>query len=118
VQERVQFGKPLVEFQHIQLTLADMMLKAESSRQLLLRAALHAGTDMPVPLEASLATCSANEMAKRVSDLAMQLHGGNGYAEEYGIERLHRDAHGWALAGGTPTMQRIRIASEMLGRKF
>ena len=40
----------------------------------------------------------------------MQLHGGNGYSEEYGIERLHRDAHGWAIAGGTPAIQRIRIA--------
>jgi butyryl-CoA dehydrogenase len=48
----------------------------------------------------------------------MQLHGGNGYTEEYGIERLHRDAHGWAIAGGTPAIQRIRIASEMFGRRF
>ncbi|GGM20888.1 acyl-CoA dehydrogenase family protein [Dactylosporangium sucinum] len=118
VQDRVQFGKPLVEFQNIQLTLADMMLQVEAARQLLLRAALHAGTGLPVSLEVSLAKCTANEMAKRVSDLAMQLHGGNGYTEEYGIERLHRDAHGWALAGGTPTMQRMRIVSEMLGRSF
>ncbi|BCB83893.1 acyl-CoA dehydrogenase family protein [Phytohabitans suffuscus] len=117
-QDRVQFGKPLIEFQNIQLTLADMMMQVEAARQLLLRAAHHAGTGMPVPLEVSLAKCTANEMAKRVSDLAMQLHGGNGYTEEYGIERLHRDAHGWALAGGTPTMQRIRIVSEMLGRSF
>ena len=44
--------------------------------------------------------------------------GGNGYTEDYGIERLHRDAHGWAIAGGTPTMQRIRIVSEALGLSF
>lgn len=117
-QDRSQFGKPLIEFQNIQLTLADMMMQVEGARQLLLRAAHHAGTGLPVPLEVSLAKCTANEMAKRVSDLAMQLHGGNGYTEEYGIERLHRDAHGWAVAGGTPTMQRIRIVSEMLGRSF
>ena len=48
--------------------------------------------------------------------MAMQLHGGNGYTEEYGIERLHRDSHGWAIAGGTPAMQRIRIASEIYGK--
>jgi alkylation response protein AidB-like acyl-CoA dehydrogenase len=48
----------------------------------------------------------------------MQLHGGYGYSAEYDVERLHRDAHGWALAGGTPSMQRIRIASEYLGRRF
>jgi len=54
----------------------------------------------------------------RVSDLAIQLHGGYGYAVEYEIERLHRDAHSWALAGGTPAIQRTRIASEYLGRRF
>ena len=57
-------------------------------------------------------------MAKRVSDLAIQLHGGYGYHPDYAVERHHRNAHGWALAGGTPTIQRIRIASEYLGRRF
>lgn len=118
VQQRHQFGKPLVEFQAVQMTLADMVLQVEAARQLILRAAVNAGTGLPQPFEVSVAKCTANEMAKRVTDLAMQLHGGNGYTEEYGIERLHRDAHGWALAGGTPTMQRIRIVSELLGRGF
>lgn len=118
VQQRTQFGKPLIEFQSIQLTVADMMLQVEAARLLLKRAVDTAGSGLPNPLEVSLAKCTANEMAKRVTDLAMQLHGGNGYTEEYGIERLHRDAHGWALAGGTPTMQRIRIVSELLGRSF
>jgi alkylation response protein AidB-like acyl-CoA dehydrogenase len=118
VQERRQFGKPLIDFQAVQMTLADMVLQVEAARQLIYRAAEHAGTGLPVPYEVSIAKCTANEMAKRVTDLAMQLHGGNGYTEEYGIERLHRDAHGWALAGGTPTMQRIRIVSELLGRTF
>ena len=118
VQERSQFGKPLVEFQNVQMTLADMILQVESARLLVERAARTAGTGLPDPLEVSLAKCTANEMAKRVSDLAMQLHGGNGYTEEYGLERLHRDAHGWAVAGGTPAMQRIRIVSELLGRRF
>jgi butyryl-CoA dehydrogenase len=118
VQERTQFGKPLIEFQSVQMTLADMVMQVEAARLLVYRAARTAGTGLPDPLEVSLAKCTANEMAKRVSDLAMQLHGGNGYTEEYGIERLHRDAHGWALAGGTPSMQRIRIVSELLGRRF
>jgi len=118
VQERSQFGKPLVEFQNVQMTLADMVLQVEAARLLVHRAARTAGTGLPDPLEVSLAKCTANEMAKRVSDLAMQLHGGNGYTEEYGLERLHRDAHGWAVAGGTPAMQRIRIVSELLGRRF
>jgi butyryl-CoA dehydrogenase len=118
VEEREQFGKPLVDFQAVQLALADMVLAVESARLLLDRAAASAGTGLPNPLQTSLAKCAANEMAKRVTDLAMQLHGGNGYTEEYGLERLHRDAHGWAIAGGTPTMQRIRIVTELLGRRF
>lgn len=118
VQERVQFGRPLVEFQSVQTQLADMLIDVEAVRSLVYRAAANAGTGLPNPLEVSLAKCTANEMAKRVTDIAMQLHGGNGYTEEYGIERMHRDAHGWAIAGGTPAMQRTRIVSELLGRTF
>ncbi|MCW2785385.1 MAG: butyryl-CoA dehydrogenase [Marmoricola sp.] len=119
VEEREQFGKPLIEFQSVQVMVADMILQVEAARLLRDRAA--AGVcigDLPNSLHVSIAKCTANEMAKRVTDLAMQLHGGNGYTEEYGIERLHRDAHGWAIAGGTPTMQRTRIVSEVLGRRF
>jgi alkylation response protein AidB-like acyl-CoA dehydrogenase len=46
------------------------------------------------------------------------VHGGYGYTSEYEIERLHRDSHGWALAGGTTNIQRMRIASEYLGIRF
>lgn len=118
VQEREQFGRPLVDFQNVQTMLADMVLQVEGARALLEKAADEAGTGLPDPLRVSLAKCTANEMAKRVTDLGMQLHGGNGYTEEYGLERLHRDAHGWAIAGGTPAMQRARIVSELLGRRF
>lgn len=118
VQERKQFGKDIVEFQAVQLGLADMILQVEATRLLVYRAAMKAGRGVPETLEASLAKCHANEMAKRVSDLAVQLHGANGYSKEYGIERYHRDAHGWALGGGTPSIQRIRIVSEYLGRAF
>lgn len=118
VEHRHQFGRALVEFQHTQMVIADMAMQVEAARLLIYRAAINAGTGLPVPYEVSLAKCFANEMAKRVSDLAMQLHGGNGYTEEYGIERLHRDAHGWAIAGGTPAIQRVRIASELFGRGF
>lgn len=119
VEERQQFGKDLVEFQSIQVMLADMVLQVQAARLLRDQAAASAAaTGIPDPLKVSLAKCTANEMAKRVTDLAMQIHGGNGYTEEYGIERMHRDAHGWAIAGGTPTMQRIRIVSEVLGRRF
>lgn len=118
VQERHQFGRPLLEFQSIQTTLADMCIQVDAARLLILRAASRADGGLPNPLEVSIAKCFANEMAKRVSDLAMQVHGGNGYSREFGLERLHRDAHGWAIAGGTPVMQRIRIASQLFNRSF
>ncbi len=118
VRERRQFGREISEFQMVQSGLADMVVQVEAARLLIARAAVNAGDGAPVPLEASVAKCFANEMAKRVSDLAIQIHGGYGYAVEYEVERLHRDAHGWSLAGGTPSMQRIRIASEYLRRRF
>jgi len=118
VQERTQFGKQIVEFQTIQASLADMVIQVDAARLLIYRAADGAGSGAPNQLDASIAKCFANEMVKRVTDLALQLHGGYGYSEEYEIARMHRDAVGWAIAGGTPTMQRMRIASEYLGRRF
>jgi len=118
VQQREQFGRPLIDFQNIQMMIAEMKMQVDAARLLIARAAVNAGRGLPSPLEVSLAKCFANEMARHVSDLAMQAHGGNGYTEEFGLERLHRDAHGWAIAGGTPAMQRIRIASELTGRRF
>jgi alkylation response protein AidB-like acyl-CoA dehydrogenase len=118
VLERRQFGKDLAEFQLVQAAIADMVVQVEAARLLIRRAAVNAGFGPPVALEASVAKLFANEMAKKVSDLAISVHGGYGYAAEYDVERMHRDAHGWALAGGTPNMQRIRVASEYLGRRF
>jgi butyryl-CoA dehydrogenase len=118
VQERKQFGKDIADFQLVQGALADMVVQVEAARLLVYRAAKNAGTGAPVAIEASIAKCFSNEMAKKVSDLAIQLHGGYGYSSEYDVERMHRDAHGWAIAGGTPSIQRIRIASEYLGRRF
>ena len=118
VQERRQFGKELVEFQLVQAAIADMVMRVEAARLLVYRAAARAGRAAPDPLEASIAKCFANEMAKSVSETAIQLHGGNGYSVEYELERYHRDALGWSLGGGTTNMQRLRIASEYLGRRF
>jgi alkylation response protein AidB-like acyl-CoA dehydrogenase len=118
VTTREQFGKPLIEFQAVQTELADMLVEVEAARLLVYRAAINAGTGIPDSLEVSIAKRAANLAGKNVSDKAIALHGGNGFTESFGIERLHRDAHGWSIAGGTPTMQRIRIVSEFLGRKF
>jgi alkylation response protein AidB-like acyl-CoA dehydrogenase len=118
VQERQQFGKDIIEFQATQAALADMIIQVDAARLLIYRAAAAAGHGAPEQLEASIAKCYANEMVKRVTDLAIQLHGGYGYSEEFELERMHRDAVGWAIAGGTPAIQRTRIASEYLGRRF
>lgn len=118
VTTREQFGKPLIEFQAVQTELADMVVLVEGARLLVYRAAIEAGNGLPNSLLVSIAKRAANEAGKSVSEMAIGLFGGNGYTEEYGIERLHRDAIGWSIAGGTPTMQRVRIVSELLGRKF
>lgn len=118
VLEREQFGRVIAEFQLVQAAIADMVTQVEAARLLIYRAATSAGTGAPPAIESSIAKYFANTMAKNVSDLAIQLHGGYGYAAEYEIERLHRDAHGWSLAGGTLGIQKTRIASEYLGRRF
>ncbi len=118
VTERQQFGKEIIEFQTVQTALAEMILQVEAARLLIYRSAGRAGRGAPRTLEASLAKCFSNEMATKVAGVALQLHGGYGYSEEYGIERRLRDAHGWAIAGGTPTIQKVRIVSEYLQRRF
>jgi alkylation response protein AidB-like acyl-CoA dehydrogenase len=117
-QERIAFGKPICEFQAIQFLLADMAMKVEAARLLIYRAVVNAGNGLPSVFEASVAKCFANEIAKEVTDMALQVFGGNGYSKEYPIERLLRDSRGWPLAGGTVQIQRINIASAMLGRRF
>jgi alkylation response protein AidB-like acyl-CoA dehydrogenase len=118
IRERHQFGRPIMDFQLVQHGLAEMVMRVEAARLLIYQAAEEAGRGTPSALAASIAKCTANEAAKTVTDLAIQMHGGYGYSQEFEIERLHRDAHGWALAGGTPNMQRLRIASEYLGVRF
>lgn len=118
VRERKQFGHEVARFQMVQAAIAEMVLAVAGARHLLYAAARQAGAGAPTPLAASIAKCTANQAAKSVSDLAIQLHGGYGYSAEYEIERLHRDAHGWALAGGTLNMQKMRIAAEYLGLRF
>ena len=117
-QERIAFGKPICEFQAIQFLLADMAMKVEAARLLIYRAVVNAGMGLPSVFEASVAKCFSNEMAKEVTDMALQVFGGYGYSKEYPVERLLRDSRGWPLAGGTVQIQRINIASAMLGRRF
>ncbi len=117
-QERAAFGKPICEFQAVQFLLADMAMKVEAARLLIYRAAVNSGHGLPSVFESSIAKCFANEIAKEVTDMALQVFGGYGYSKEYPIERMLRDSRGWPIAGGTVQIQRINIAGAMLGRRF
>jgi len=118
VQERHQFGRPLVEFQAVQLRLAEMKMKVEAARLLIHRAACNAEGDHPSILDSSLAKCFANEIAREVTGSAIQLMGGYGYSKENAMERRFRDAWGWGIAGGAIDIQKVNIASAMVGRRF
>lgn len=118
VQERKQFGKPLADFQAVQIKLAEMAIKVHAARQLLHRAVINAGAGFPTMLDSSMAKCFANETVREVTSTAMQLMGGYGYSKHYEIERMMRDAWGWGIAGGTMDVQKINIASALVGRRF
>jgi len=118
VQERRQFGRPIVEFQAVQLRLAEMKMKVEASRLLIHRAACNAREGLPSLLDSSLAKCFANEIAREVTGAALQLMGGYGYSCAYAMERRLRDSWGWGIAGGAIDIQKVNIASAMVGRRF
>jgi butyryl-CoA dehydrogenase len=118
IQERKQFGKPIVEFQAVQLRLAEMAMKTEAARLLIHRAAANAGAGLPALQEAAMAKCFANEIAREVTAAGMQLLGGYGYSVEYGAERRYRDAFGLGVAGGAIDVQKINIAAALSGRRF
>jgi len=118
VQERHQFGKPIVDFQAVQIKLAEMKMQVEASRLLIWRAAVDAEQGFPSISASSVAKCFANEIARTVTGNALQLMGGYGYSKEYPVERRFRDAWGWGIAGGAIDIQKINIASAMIGRRF
>jgi alkylation response protein AidB-like acyl-CoA dehydrogenase len=118
VQERKQFGKSIVDFQAVQMKLAEMAMRIEASRLLIHRAAANAQDGLPSIFESSVAKCFANEMAREVTGHAVQLMGGYGYSKEYPMERRLRDSWGWGIAGGTIDIQKVNIASALVGRRF
>jgi len=118
VQERHQFGKPIVDFQAVQLKLAEMKMQVEASRLLIWRAAVDAEMGFPDIAASSVAKCFANEIARQVTGNALQLMGGYGYSKEYPMERRFRDAWGWGIAGGAIDIQKVNIAGALVGRRF
>lgn len=118
VKERKQFGKAIVEFQAVQLRLAEMAMRVDAARLLIWRAAANAEKGLPSILESSMAKCFANEIAREVCGHAVQLMGGYGYSREYPMERRLRDAWGWGIAGGAVDIQKVNITAAMVGRRF
>ena len=116
--ERQTFGKPIAERQAIQMLIADMATRVEAARLLVYRAAVGAQSGFPSIRETSKAKVFANETAKAVSDMAMEILGGYGYSAEFPVERMLRDSRGWPLAGGTLQIQKILIAATVFGRTF
>ncbi|WP_176590613.1 acyl-CoA dehydrogenase family protein [Sphingobium sp. EM0848] len=118
VQERRQFGKPIVDFQAVQLRLAEMQMRVDAARLLIYRAAANSEKGLPSVLESSLAKCFANEISREVTGHAVQLMGAYGYSSEFPMERRLRDAWGWGIAGGAIDIQKTNITSAMIGRRF
>ena len=118
VQERQQFGKPIVDFQAVQLKLAEIKMQVEASRLLIWRAAVDAEMGFPDISASSVAKCFANEIARQVTGNALQLMGGYGYSKEYPMERRFRDAWGWGIAGGAIDIQKVNIAGALVGKRF
>lgn len=120
-QEREAFGKPIVDFQAVQLQLAEMAMKVEAARLLIWRAAANAAHEpngLPSVFESSVAKCYANEIVREVTAAGLQVMGGYGYHKEYGMEQRVRDGFAWGIAGGTTDVQKTNIAAAMIGRRF
>jgi alkylation response protein AidB-like acyl-CoA dehydrogenase len=115
-QERKAFGKPIAGHQAVAFMLADMHVEIEAARRLLFHAARLKDAGKPYRLEASTAKLFASEMAMRVTRNAIQVLGGYGYMQEYGVERHYRDAKLCEIGEGTSEIQRIVIGKHLLGR--
>jgi alkylation response protein AidB-like acyl-CoA dehydrogenase len=113
---RKQFDRPIGEFGSIGNMLADMETSINAARMLTLHAARLRGAAEPCLSEACQAKLYASEMAERVCSQAIQIHGGYGYLEDYGVERLYRDARITQIYEGTSEIQRLVIARELLQR--
>lgn len=117
---REQFGRPIAEFQGLQWMVADMNVAIEAARMMLWRAAASAQTSesgFPDALMAAQAKLIASEMAVKVTNDALQMHGAVGYSRNLPIERMVRDARMFTIGGGTAQMLRNLIAGKILDMK-
>jgi alkylation response protein AidB-like acyl-CoA dehydrogenase len=114
VKERRQFGKAIAEFQGIQWKLADMATELDAARLLTQRAAVLKDSGQKVTRESSMAKLYASEVAVRICDEAVQLHGGYGFIKDYPAEKFYRDVKLCTIGEGTSEIQRMVIAREIL----
>jgi butyryl-CoA dehydrogenase len=115
-QQREQFGQPLSDFQAIQFYLADMATELDAARLLTWKAAWTKDQKKRFTLEAAQAKLFASEMAQRVTNKALQIHGGYGYTKEYNVERYFRDARITEIYEGTSEIQKMVIADWVLNK--
>ena len=112
--EREAFKQPISNFQAIQFMLADMALKIEASRLLVMKAAMMKDKKMKYSKSSSMAKLFASETAMWVTTKAIQIHGCYGYTTEYSVERHFRDAKVTEIYEGTSEIQRVLIARSLL----
>lgn len=113
--QRVQFGKPLAEFESLQFMMADMAVDVEVAKTMLYRAAWMKDSGAKrFTKESAIAKLFASEMAHRVCHKALQIHGGYGFMKDYKVERLYRDQRITEIYEGTSEIQRLVIARSLL----
>jgi acyl-CoA dehydrogenase len=112
--QRTQFGKPIGEHQLVQAMLADSRAELYAAECMLADAARRYDAGERISLEASCCKMYASEMAGRVADRAVQIHGGAGYMRDSAVERLYRDVRLFRIYEGTTQIQQIVIARELL----
>jgi alkylation response protein AidB-like acyl-CoA dehydrogenase len=112
--ERQQFGQPISNFQAIQFKLADMATQIEAARLLTYRAAALKDAGRKTTKESSMAKLYASEVAVKVSEEAIQIHGGYGYTKDYPPEKFWRDSKLCTIGEGTSEIQRLVIAKQIL----
>ncbi len=115
--QRQQFGVPLGRHQAIQMMIADMATQVDAARMMVYRAAWLKDQKEPITKASAQAKLFAAEAAGKVTDLAVQIHGGYGYSKAYPVERYYRDARVTRIYEGTSEVHRIVVAREALANK-
>jgi alkylation response protein AidB-like acyl-CoA dehydrogenase len=119
VTERTQFGRPLCEFQGLQWSFSEMIVKLEAAQMLLYRAAN--GVDeigLPSAFDTAIAKLSCNQAGFEVANAAMQAMGAYGYSTDSLVEYCVKRTRGWQIAGGSTEMLKNRIAEHVFDRRF